>query len=178
MEEQPAPETGQSPAADTATLTDPQDQLTALASERDQLAAQKGELTELLQRSRAEFDNFRRRVERERLELIDLGASKALEAILSVLDDFDRALQVECADKEYARGIELVAQRFREALKKQGVEPMETKGKAFDPNLHNAVEMTPAEDVDDQTILDEYQKGYLYKGRMLRPAMVKVAVRG
>jgi molecular chaperone GrpE len=84
---------------------------------------------------------------------------------------------VETADREYAKGMELIYQRLMDALKKLGLEPLQTIGQAFDPNLHHAIEMVQTEDAPDHTVLDEYQRGYNFKGRLLRPAMVKVAVR-
>jgi molecular chaperone GrpE len=97
--------------------------------------------------------------------------------ILPVLDDFERALKVETADREYARGVELIYQRLYESLKKLGLEPIETEGRKFDPNLHQAVERVEAEDAEDQAILGEFQRGYNFRGKLLRPAMVRVAVR-
>src|SRR5436309_12901161 len=97
--------------------------------------------------------------------------------ILLILDDFERALAVECADAGYARGVQLIYSRLYEALKKMGLEPMDTVGQKFDPNVHQAVERVETEDAGDQTILAEFQKGYNFKGKLLRPAMVKVAVR-
>jgi molecular chaperone GrpE len=97
--------------------------------------------------------------------------------ILPVVDDFDRALQVETADSNYAQGVKLIHQRLQEILKKMGLEAMETRGQTFDPNRHQAVERVPTESAEDQTILGEFQKGYLFKGKLLRPAMVRVAVK-
>jgi len=97
--------------------------------------------------------------------------------IVPVLDDFERALKIETSDRNYAKGIELIYQRLSETLKKMGLEPIETAGQQFDPNLHQAVERVQTEDTEDQAILGEFQKGYNFKGKLLRPAMVRVAVR-
>jgi len=94
-----------------------------------------------------------------------------------MLDDFERAMRVETPDREYAKGIELIYQRMYDALKKTGLEPIDTTGKRFDPNLHQAIERVEDTDHEDQTILGEFQRGYQFKGKLLRPAMVKVAVR-
>ncbi len=145
-------------------------------AERDRALKEKAELQDLLQRRQAEFDNFRRRTERERAELLDYGTMDVLKALLPVLDDFERALKVESADKEHARGIELIYQRLLETLKKLGLEPISSEVPLFNPHIHHAVEMVDTKDHPDQTILEEYQRGYYYKGRLLRPAMVKVAV--
>lgn len=147
-----------------------------LAAERDRLIKEKNELQELLQRRQAEFENFRKRSERERGEFVEFAAMDAIKELLPVLDDFERALKIETADKEYARGMEMIYKRFRESLRKLGVEPISGEVPLFNPHIHNAVEMVDTKDHPDQTILEEYQRGYYYKGRLLRPAMVKVAV--
>ena len=84
---------------------------------------------------------------------------------------------VETSDREYAKGVELIYQRLYDALKKMGLEPIETQGKRFDPNMHQAIERVQTEDAEDQAILGEFQRGYQFKGKLLRPAMVRVAVR-
>lgn len=146
------------------------------SAERDRLAKEKTELQELLQRRQAEFENYRRRVERERSDLFEFAAMDAVKALLPVLDDFERALKVESADKEYARGMEMIYQRLYDSLKKLGLEPISGEVPLFNPHIHHAVEMVDTKDHPDQTILEEYQRGYYFKGRLLRPAMVKVAV--
>lgn len=145
-------------------------------AERDRLVREKTELQELLQRRQAEFENFRKRTERERSEFLEFAAMDTVKALLPVLDDFERALKTESTDKEYARGMELIYNRLSENLKKLGLEPIGNEVKLFNPHIHHAVEMVDTKDHPDQTILDEYQKGYYFRGRLLRPAMVKVAV--
>ena len=162
---------------DPASCTDLNAQLAALTAERDRLAAEKAEVYDRLLRRQADFDNFRKRVERDRSDFLQYAGMEFIREILPVLDDFERALKVESADTTYARGVELIYNRLYEALKKMGLEPMDTVGKAFDPNLHQAVERVQTDDVPDQTILEEFQKGYNFKGRLLRPAMVKVVVK-
>jgi molecular chaperone GrpE len=152
-------------------------QLAAMTADRDQLACEKAELQDRLLRARAEFDNFRKRSERERSDYIQFAAMDMVKDVLPVLDDFERALKVETADRDYAKGVELIYQRMSDILKKMGLEPIETAGKQFDPNLHQAVERVPTADAEDQAILGEFQRGYNFKGRLLRPAMVRVAVR-
>jgi molecular chaperone GrpE len=153
-------------------------QLAAVTAERDQLASEKAEIQDRLLRARAEFDNFRKRTERERSDYIQYSAMEMVKDILPVLDDFERALSVETTDSEYAKGVELIYQRMLDSLTKMGLEPIDTEGQQFDPNLHQAVERVPSRDVEDQAILGEFQRGYNFKGRLLRPAMVRVAVRG
>jgi molecular chaperone GrpE len=151
-------------------------QLDAVTAERDRLLEEKNELVELVRRRQAEFDNFRKRAEREKSEVLEFAHSDSVRAILPILDDFERALKTPTADKVYARGMELIYQRLGEALKKLGLETITTKGLKFDPHVHHAVDMVETSDVEEQTILDEYQPGYNFRGRLLRPAMVKVAV--
>jgi molecular chaperone GrpE len=152
-------------------------QLAAVTAERDQLKTEKADVQDRLMRALAEFDNARKRQERERSEFLQFASMETLRSLLPVLDDFERALKVETADTDYAKGIELIYQRLSETLKKMGLEPIETDGKRFDPNLHQAVERVPTEDAEDQAILGEFQRGYNFKGKLLRPAMVRVAVR-
>jgi molecular chaperone GrpE len=153
-----------------------QETLAAVAAERDQLAAEKSDLHDRLLRAQAEFQNLRKRTERERLELFEYASMEAVRVLLPVLDDFERAMKTESSDREYAAGIELIYNRFYETLKKLGLEPLESKGKPFDPQLHHAVDMIETSEAPDHTVLDEFQRGYNFKGRLLRPAMVKVAV--
>ena len=147
-----------------------------LAAERDRLTTEKAELEDRLLRMRAEFENARRRAERERSEYLQFASMDLVKDLLPVLDDFERAMRVETPDREYAKGVELIYQRMYETLKRLGLEPIDTQGKRFDPNLHQAIERVPTEDAEDQTVLGEFQRGYQFKGKLLRPAMVKVAV--
>ncbi len=155
----------------------PEAQIAALTAEKDQLAAEKAELKDRLLRTLADFDNFRRRADRDRSEYVQFAAMEMVRDLIPILDDFRRAMKVETADKEYAKGIELIDQRLFETLKKAGLEPIEAAGKPFDPNLHQAVDRVQSEEFPDQTVLQEYQSGYNFKGKLLRPAMVKVAVK-
>jgi len=153
------------------------DRMAALVAERDQLAAAKTELEDRMLRVRAEFDNARRRAERERSDFLQFAAMDLVKELLPVVDDFERALKVETADREYAKGVELIYQRLVETLKKIGLEPIDTTGQRFDPNLHQAVDRVESDEAEDMAILCEYQRGYNFKGKLLRPAMVRVAVR-
>jgi molecular chaperone GrpE len=152
-------------------------QVAALTAERDRAAAEKAELNDLLLRRQADFENFRKRSERDRSDFVQYAAMDFVRGILPVLDDFERALQAESTDPTYAKGVELIYTRLSDQLKKMGLEPMDTVGKTFDPNLHQAVEKVETDRAEDQTILGEFQKGYKFRGRLLRPAMVKVAVK-
>ena len=163
-------------AGDSADVQDPAVALAAITAERDQLAAEKASFHDQLLRTQSDFQNLRKRTERERIEMFEYASTEAVRVLLPVLDDFERALKAERADKEYAAGIDLIYNRFYEALKKLGLEPMDSKGKPFDPQLHHAVDMVETDEAPDGTVLDEFQRGYYFKGRLLRPAMVKVAV--
>jgi molecular chaperone GrpE len=151
-------------------------QLAAVTADRDQLAMEKADLHDRMLRMRAEFDNARRRAERERSDFLQFASMDLVKDLVPVLDDFERALKVETADRDYAKGVELIYQRLFDTLKKLGLEPIDTQGKQFDPNLHQAVERVQTGDAPDQAILGEFQRGYNFKGKLLRPAMVKVAV--
>ena len=154
------------PPADGGTVT----------AERDRLLEEKNELMDRLLRRQAEFDNFRRRAEREKADVLEFANAESVRAILPILDDFERALKTHTNDKVYAHGMQLIYQRLLDSLKKLGLEPITTEGQKFDPHIHHAVDMVETGDVEEQTILDEYHPGYNFRGRLLRPAMVKVAV--
>jgi molecular chaperone GrpE len=156
---------------------DPASALETAAAERDRLLEEKNDLLDRLLRRQAEFDNFRRRADREKAEVIEYANSESVGAIVPILDDFERALKVENTGSEYSRGMELIYQRLSDALKKLGLEPISARGQKFDPHIHHAVDRVETADAEDDTILDEYQRGYNFRGRLLRPAMVKVAVK-
>jgi molecular chaperone GrpE len=158
---------------DTTSVAEPSEQLTAMTAERDQLQ-------DLILRRQAEFENFRKRVQRERDEMAEYASMEAVRALLPSADDFERALKSAPAgpeSAEFVKGIEMIYQRLLESLKKLGLEPIETAGQKFDPHSHHAVEMVENDELEDGSILDEYQRGYNFKNRLLRPAMVKVSVR-
>src|ERR1700736_3617755 len=114
--------------------------LDAVAAERDRLLEEKNDLLDRLLRRQAEFDNFRRRAERERADVLEYANTETVRALLPILDDFERALKVEGGDKEYVRGMELIHARLADSLKKLGLEPIISAGKMFDPHVHHAVE--------------------------------------
>lgn len=161
---------------DSVGVTDLAETLAGLTAERDRLAAEKSELQDRFLRSQAEFQNLRRRIEKEKVEWHEYAATEAVRALLPILDDFERALKVENSSKDYTKGMELIYQRLFDALKKLGLEPIDSVGKPFDPHVHHAVEKKEAEEAAADTVLEEFQRGYNFKGRLLRPAMVKVAV--
>lgn len=158
-------------------------QLETAIAERDKLAADKATLEDLLVRRQADLENYRRRVEREKSETREFASMEATQSLLPLLDDFERSLKAAPAGyeegplAEYAKGVELIYRRLLETLSKLGLEPIAAQGAIFDPNLHNAIQKEERDDIEDQTVLEEYQRGYNFKGRLLRPAMVKVAVK-
>lgn len=138
----------------------------------------KAEALDRLMRLQAEFDNFRKRTERERVEFAEYAGEVTIRALLPVLDDFERALKAAAGtENELVRGIELIYGRMLESLKKQGLETIDANGKHFDPHQHEAIGRIESSDHEEGTIVQEYQRGYRFKGRLLRPSMVQVAVK-
>lgn len=166
------------PVVETTEAPDPGPE--ALAAERDRLAAEKAELQDLLLRRQADFENFKKRYERERAELFDAVAMESVRPLLEILDDFERALksapETDGPAREFIKGTELIHARLSEILAKMGVEPIKSEGEKFDPNVHHAVQKMASADHAEDTVLEEYQRGYRFKGKLLRPAMVKVSV--
>ena len=173
---EPSEPTQPDAAQDSVALEDSSAALASITAERDKLAAEKAELQDQYLRSQAEFQNFRRRVAKDKVEWHERAATGAVEALLPVLDDFERATKSQCADPKYAEGMNLIFQRLFDTLKKLGLEPIDSQGQPFNPHVHHAVEKVETEEVSADTVLEEYQRGYNFKGQLLRPAMVKVAV--
>jgi len=152
-----------------APATEVETELQKLRQERDQYL-------ERLARLQAEFDNYRKRAAREQQDYRDYALADALKAFLPILDSLDRAAKSENPDVDsYRSGVELIDRQFHDALSKLGVKPIEAAGAKFDPNLHQAVQMVHTEEAPDNTVIDEMQRGYTLKDRLLRPAMVRVA---
>ena len=158
------------PNSEDALTPSPSDELLAeVTRERDALR-------DRLLRAAAEFDNYRKRMERERRDLADYIAGDVLSDVLPLLDNFERAMRAPAADLDTHRtGIELIHKQFVDALRKRGVVAIDPVGKQFDPNLHQAVASEVVADTPDGQILEELQRGYVLGDRLLRPAMVKVA---
>jgi len=145
-------------------------------SETDKLRAERDALLDRLARLQAEFDNARKRAAREQQEFREFAAADVIKNILPVLDSFERALKAPAGDSDDLRsGLELIYRQFQDALQKMGVRPIDSVGKPFDPRVHEAIEMVDTDEAEDHHVLDELQRGYNYKGRLLRPAMVRVA---
>lgn len=122
----------------------------------------------------ADFQNYKRRVEKEKSEIYDYANQKILAELLTVLDNFERALAQDCADEAYEKGMSMIFKQFREVLEKSGLEEIEALGKDFDPNFHHAVMTDNNEDYESGQVTGVLQKGYKLHGKVVRPAMVKV----
>jgi molecular chaperone GrpE len=128
-----------------------------------------------LARAQAEFENARRRAQREQQEYRDYALTDAVRVLLPILDSFDRALASQSSGGDFRSGMELIDRQLHDALTKLGVTEIVAEGQPFDPTLHEAIEMVDTDQVPDHHVLQELQRGYRLKGRLLRPAMVRVA---
>jgi molecular chaperone GrpE len=148
----------------------------AVESELEALRAEKANYLDRLARLQAEFDNFRKRSVRDQQDFRDYALAEALKSLLPILDSLDRALKTTGVSVgDFRSGIELIDKQFHDALSKLGVEPVPAEGEIFDPNLHQAVQMVDTDELEDHRVIDELQRGYRIKDRLLRPAMVRVA---
>jgi molecular chaperone GrpE len=147
------------------------------ASEAEKLKAERDALLDRLARLQAEFDNARKRAVREQKDFREFAAADVIKNFLPILDSFERALKAggDSNSNDFRNGIELIYRQFQDALQKIGVQPIVSVGQPFDPRVHEAVEMVDTTEVPDHHVLDELQRGYKYKDRLLRPAMVRVA---
>lgn len=141
------------------------------------LQAEKQEVMNTLVRRQADFENFKKRVEKEKQQDRHRGVEIMIEQMLPVLDAFDRALAgpVSAENADYRRGFEMIRTQLWNGLAKQGLERIDTAGKEFDPNLHHGIESVPNTEHDEGAVVGEMQPGYTFHGRVLRPAMVRVA---
>ena len=136
------------------------------------------DLTDQLKRTMAEFDNFRKRTDKEKSAMFEMGAKDILEKILPVVDNFERGLAAipeEAKDGSFAKGMEMIYKQLIKMLEDVGVTPIEAVGKEFDPNFHNAVMHVDDENLGENVVASELQKGYMYRNSVLRHSMVQVA---
>jgi molecular chaperone GrpE len=174
--DRPESAAGESQAA--ARALDPQTEGGAgVPDETQKLVAEKQELMDTLVRRQADFENYRKRVEKERQHDRHRGVESLIESILPVLDAFDRALETGDDPRyaEYRKGFELIRKQLWDLLAKQGVERIDAVGKLFDPHLHHAIESVETTEHEEDTVIAEMQPGYTFHDRVLRPAMVRVA---
>ncbi|HET9193689.1 MAG TPA: nucleotide exchange factor GrpE [Vicinamibacterales bacterium] len=142
------------------------------------LEKERDTLKEQLLRAVADFDNYRKRIERERRELSDYAATDVLLELLPIIDNFERALQAPAGgDEAFKKGVELIHKQMLDLLRKRGVTLIDALGADFDPNIHQAVIHEPSDDHREGEVMQELQRGYKLGDRLLRPAMVKVAKR-
>lgn len=168
-EEAAAPSAEPQPAAEDATRED---------SQMKKLSAELEDLRQTLLRRQADFDNYRKRIEKERAEDSKRATARVVESLIPVVDGFEHALAAH-KDDEYAgyrKGFELIYKQLLDNFAKLGVERIEPLGKPFDPHLHQAMDRTETTEHADGTILEVFQPAYIYHGRVLRPAMVRVAI--
>ena len=155
------------------------DEPARLQSQIESLNQEKATLYDQLLRRQAEFENYRRRIERERGETYQRARAEILLELLPIVDNFERALSsLEKGGGDAAalrHGIELIHKQFNDALLKFGLEPVESVGQAFDPHVHEAVTTEPSEEHEENTVIEEFQRGYKLGDKLLRPARVKVA---
>jgi len=145
-------------------------------AEYQKLKAERDNLLDRLARLQAEFENARKRSQREQQDFREFALADALRSLLPILDSFERAMQHHHGAKsEFRNGVELIYKQLQDVLEKLGLRPITAKGEMFDPHLHEAIEMVDTTQARDHEILEELQRGYKLKDRMLRPAMVKVA---
>ena len=153
----------------------PVSELQALKEERDGLY-------DRLLRKQAEFENYKKRVERERSEYVQFASAELMRELLNALDSFDLAIRnagnEKSAGANMLRGLDLVYKQFQDTLGRFGLKAIEAKGQPFDPNFHQAVSTVPTDEVEENIVVDELRRGYTLNGRLLRPAMVSVSKSG
>ena len=134
------------------------------------------DLEDRVKRQMAEFENFRKRTDKEKSQMYDMGAKNVIEKILPVIDNFERGLESvpEGSDKAFVDGMQMIYKQLSGELEKLGVKPIEAVGQPFDPNFHNAVMQTESEEYESGTVAQELQKGYMYHDTLVRPSMVSV----
>jgi molecular chaperone GrpE len=169
--EQPAglaPETFAQTSADTSGLAE-------LESQLAEARAQAAEYKDGWQRSVAEFQNYRRRVEADKAETYQTAVGSIIKRYLPVLDDMERAMQTRPADLAWADGVELICRKLQSILEAEGLKRIEAEGQKFDPNFHEAIAQEPADGVESGTVIAIVRNGYMLGERVIRPAIVRVA---
>jgi molecular chaperone GrpE len=148
--------------------------------EIESLKRERDDLFDRLLRKQAEFENFKKRMEREKSEFMQFASADLMKELLNALDSFDLAIRNAAANKgseNTLRGFELIYKQLLDTLTRFGLKPLEAKGKKFDPNFHQAVSTKPTSEAEENTVIEEMRKGYTLNGRLLRPAMVTVSVK-
>lgn len=146
------------------------------AEQLQKLRAENASLMERAARQQAEFENYRKRSAREQQEYREYALADALKQLLPILDSLDRALKTDGLSLEdFRNGVELIDRQFHDVLTRLGVEPICAQGQPFDPSIHQAIQMVESTEVPDHHVIDELQRGYRLRDRVLRPAMVRVS---
>ncbi|HJO38908.1 MAG: nucleotide exchange factor GrpE [Vicinamibacterales bacterium] len=170
--------TGRDAAAETSAEAAPDAATTADSPSVDDVQRQRDEYYDLLLRKTAEFDNYRKRSDRERRDLLESAGAAVLEQLLPIVDDLERALEAQSGDERadaYRQGVEIIHRQLLDLLRKHQVTPMEVVGADFDPHVHQAVAHEPSAAHRDGEVIAEMRRGYRLGERLLRPAMVRVA---
>jgi molecular chaperone GrpE len=160
---------------DEATVAQVSGESSGSELELQKLKAEVDSLRDRLARAQAEFDNARKRAAREQQEYREYAVADAIKSLLPAMDSLERALQVKSDAAELRNGVELIHKQLLAALAKLSVNPIASKGQPFDPRYHEAIEMVETTEAPDHQVIEELQRGYRFKDRLLRPAMVKVA---
>src|SRR5438132_11277092 len=159
--------------ADAGQSPDLQREIEALKKERE-------ELYDRVLRKQAEFENYKKRMDREKSDFMQFASAELMKEILNALDSFELALKnasTQTGGQNMLRGFELIYKQLQDTLSRFGLTPIEAKGKKFDPHFHQAVSTQPTDEAEENTVVEEMRKGYLLNGRLLRPAMVAVAAK-
>ena len=164
----PAPEASDQSNADSSALAE-------LESQLAEARAQAAEYKDGWQRSVAEFQNYRRRVEADKAETYQTAVGSIIKRYLPVLDDMERAMQARPADLAWAEGVELICRKLQSILEAEGLKRIEAEGQKFDPNFHEAIAQEPVDGVESGTVIGIVRNGYMLGERVIRPAMVRVA---
>lgn len=165
------------PAGSAAPMDAPEAATGHIEAELARLGNEAVEMRDLAQRTRAEFENYRKRMERERAELVRLAGFEVVKEVLPVLDNLERAIGAaeSSPEEQFRAGVEIIQRQFKEILTRMGLSEVESEGKPFDPHLHEAVSRVETTRYPEGTVVDVFQKGYWFKDRLVRPAMVAVA---
>lgn len=146
-----------------------------LKAELEKVKSERDSYLDRLARLQAEFENSRKRAARDQQDHREYAVADALKSLLPILDSFDRALAAPGDGGEFRAGIELINRQFHDALAKLGVQPIEAEGQTFDPQYHQAVQVVETTEAEENQVIEQLQRGYKFKDRLLRPAMVRVA---
>jgi molecular chaperone GrpE len=177
MAQDTEPRDAQDPPADQAAADGGHETAATQPTDAEALRRERDEYYDRLLRKTAEFDNYKKRVERERATMVQQVAGDVLESLLPIVDDFERALQVEAGPgaDSYRKGVELIYKQLQDLLARRGVKPIEAVGREFDPRFHQAITYESSPGRAEGEVIEEVRRGYTLGDRLLRPAMVKVA---